>query len=169
MGLSRQENWSELSFPSPGDLPEPGIEPESPALAGGYFTTAPPRKPREVGASQKRQGMRMSPKQWLAFWLRCVCSSSFSHLPLSEVHAVVSHSAFQAHSLPSNLALSILSCSSNVFCSLPCDQLQMLLNAIKCYYPTQNVTNTILKGLFFLFSVWYFRFCDFIFSNFIKV
>ena len=43
MGLSRQENWSGLSFPHPGDLPDPGIEPMSivsPALAGGFFTTS---------------------------------------------------------------------------------------------------------------------------------
>ena len=32
MGFSRQEYWSGLPFPSPGDLPEPGIEPRSPAL-----------------------------------------------------------------------------------------------------------------------------------------
>ena len=32
MGLSRQEYWSGLTFPSPGDLPRPGIEPGSPAL-----------------------------------------------------------------------------------------------------------------------------------------
>ena len=32
MGFSRQEYWSGLPFPSPGDLPNPGIEPESPAL-----------------------------------------------------------------------------------------------------------------------------------------
>ena len=42
--LSRQEHWSGLPFPSPGDLPDPGIEPTSPALAGGFFTTEPPRK-----------------------------------------------------------------------------------------------------------------------------
>ena len=44
MGLSRQEYWSGLSFPSPGDLPDPGIKPESltsPTWAGGFFTTAP--------------------------------------------------------------------------------------------------------------------------------
>ena len=35
----RQEYWSGLPFPSPGDLPNPGIEPASPALAGGFFTT----------------------------------------------------------------------------------------------------------------------------------
>ena len=43
MGFSRQEYWSGLPCPSPGDLPHPGIEPESltsPALAGGFFTTS---------------------------------------------------------------------------------------------------------------------------------
>ena len=34
MGFSRQEYWSGLPFPSPGDLPDPGIEPDSPALQG---------------------------------------------------------------------------------------------------------------------------------------
>ena len=46
MRFSRQEHWSGLPFPSPGDLPDPGIEPMSPVLAGGFFTTEPPRKPR---------------------------------------------------------------------------------------------------------------------------
>ena len=44
MEFPRQEYWSELPFPTPGDLPDPGIKPESPALAGGFFTTAPPGK-----------------------------------------------------------------------------------------------------------------------------
>ena len=38
-----------LPCPSPGDLPEPGIEPVSPALAGRFFTTEPPRKPKYPG------------------------------------------------------------------------------------------------------------------------
>ena len=40
--LSRQEYWSGLPFPTPGDLPDSGIEPaslKSPALTGGFFTT----------------------------------------------------------------------------------------------------------------------------------
>ena len=45
MGFSRQEYWSGSPFSSPGDLPDPGIEPVSPAFAGGLFTTEPPRKP----------------------------------------------------------------------------------------------------------------------------
>ena len=39
--FSRQEYWSGLPFPTPGDLPDPGIEPECPTLAGGFFTTEP--------------------------------------------------------------------------------------------------------------------------------
>ena len=44
MGFSKQEYWSELPFPPPGDLPNPGIEP---ALAGGLFISLPPGKPRK--------------------------------------------------------------------------------------------------------------------------
>ena len=44
MGFSRQEYWSGLPFPSLGDLSDPGIEPTSPTLVGGFFTTAPPGK-----------------------------------------------------------------------------------------------------------------------------
>ena len=47
MGFSRPEFWSGLPFPPPGDLPDPGIEPASPALAGRFFTTAPPGKPHK--------------------------------------------------------------------------------------------------------------------------
>ena len=45
MGFSRKEYWSALPFPSPGDLPDPGIEPTSPALAGGFFTAESHGKP----------------------------------------------------------------------------------------------------------------------------
>ena len=42
MGFSRQEYWSGLPFPSPGDLPDPGIEPGSPALEADALTSEPP-------------------------------------------------------------------------------------------------------------------------------
>ena len=45
MGFPRQEYWTGLPFPTPGDLPEPGIELPSPVLAAGFFTTEPPGKP----------------------------------------------------------------------------------------------------------------------------
>ena len=52
MGFSGQEYWSGVPLPSPEDLPDPGIEPVSPvslALAGGFFTTEPPREVKVKG------------------------------------------------------------------------------------------------------------------------
>ena len=48
MEFSRQEYWSGLPFPSPEDLPRPGIETMSFALVGGFFTTEPPGKPKTL-------------------------------------------------------------------------------------------------------------------------
>ena len=42
MGFSRQEYWSGLPFPSPGDLPDPGIDPGSPAFQADTLTSEPP-------------------------------------------------------------------------------------------------------------------------------
>ena len=44
MGFPRQEYWSELPFLSSGDFPDTGIKPDSPALAGGFFTVWAPGK-----------------------------------------------------------------------------------------------------------------------------
>ena len=46
MGISRQEYWSGLPFPSPGDLPDPGIELGSPALQTDALPSEPPGKPQ---------------------------------------------------------------------------------------------------------------------------
>ena len=49
MGFPRLEYWGGLPFPTPGDLPDPGIEPASlvsPAQAGRFFITVPPGKPQ---------------------------------------------------------------------------------------------------------------------------
>ena len=45
MGFPKQEYWSGLLSPSPGDIPDPWMEFMSPALAGGFFTAEPPGKP----------------------------------------------------------------------------------------------------------------------------
>ena len=45
MGFSRQEYWSGLPFPSPGDLPDPGIQPRFPALQTDSSPSEPPGKP----------------------------------------------------------------------------------------------------------------------------
>ena len=48
MGFPRQEHWSGLPFPSPGDLSDPGIKPMSTTLAGGFFTTEPLGNPQSI-------------------------------------------------------------------------------------------------------------------------
>jgi len=58
MEFSRQEYWSRLPFPTAGDLPNPGIETASPALAGGFFTTELPWKPSKY---RYRRIIRINP------------------------------------------------------------------------------------------------------------
>ena len=48
MGFSRQEYWSGVPFPSPEDLPNPGIEPRSPALQADALPSEPPGKPERT-------------------------------------------------------------------------------------------------------------------------
>ena len=47
MEFPRQEYWSGVPFPTPGDLPDPGIELASPILAGRFFTAELPEKPEK--------------------------------------------------------------------------------------------------------------------------
>ena len=56
MGFSRQEYWSGLPFPSPGNLPNPGIEAESPAFQADTLTSEPPGKPH-LETIQKENNM----------------------------------------------------------------------------------------------------------------
>ena len=74
MGFSRQEYWNGLPCLPPRDLPDPGIEPVSlmsPALAGGFFTTEPPRKPREEVSNVNLGAFsRIGFHRFLAFGLR---------------------------------------------------------------------------------------------------
>ena len=63
----RQEHWNGLPFPPPGDLPDPGMEPESPAspaLAGGFSTTELPGKPERLN----RNAINMRFPRW------CLCT-----------------------------------------------------------------------------------------------
>ena len=74
MGFSRQEYWSGLPFPSPGDLPDPRIEPRSPALQADALTSEPPGNPKsKCGTNQGsphcggRDGSTGRPSQpWMA-------------------------------------------------------------------------------------------------------
>ena len=54
MGFSRQEYWSGLPFPPPGDLPNPGIEPRSPAFQAEALTSEPPGMDVQMQMHQSR-------------------------------------------------------------------------------------------------------------------
>ena len=58
MGFSRQEYWSGLPFPPPGDLPDPGIEPRSPALP-----PEPPGKPWTINGNKSEKGRKMGKRK----------------------------------------------------------------------------------------------------------
>jgi len=53
MGFPREEYWSQLPFPSPRNLAYPGIKSTSPLLAGRFFITEPPGKPKSKKRTQK--------------------------------------------------------------------------------------------------------------------
>ena len=62
MEFPRQEYWCGLPFPPPGDLPNPGIEPMSPALEADFFTTEPPGKPQLTYQSPLHEGNLLQKK-----------------------------------------------------------------------------------------------------------
>ena len=63
MGFPRQEYWSGLSFPSQGDLPNPGIEPASPALAGRFCSFFTPESPGSGTYYQKNSQDKNTQKE----------------------------------------------------------------------------------------------------------
>ena len=69
MGFSRQESWSGLPCPPPGDVPDPGTESTSPASAGGFFSTEPPGKPhyrQSLRAFAEAKASTLRANLWLA-------------------------------------------------------------------------------------------------------
>ena len=74
MGFSRQEYWSGLPFPPPGDLPDPEIGPEShasPALAGGFLITEPPGKSSVPGIGMFFEGMNLKLHDMIYYLTAC--------------------------------------------------------------------------------------------------
>ena len=84
MGFSRQENWSRLPFPSPGDLPDPGIEPQSPTLQADALTSEPPGKPWMWELDYKES---WAPKN-CCFWTMVLEKTLESPLDCKEIQPV---------------------------------------------------------------------------------
>ena len=66
MGFSRQGYWSGLPFPSPDDLPDPGVEPGSPTLQADVLSSEPPGKPLEHTEELYKKGLQFSSAQLLS-------------------------------------------------------------------------------------------------------
>ena len=64
-GISKAGIWNGLPFPSPGDLPDPGIKPMSSALTGKFFNTEPPGKPRSVNTPQEGPTVQLMCIKWM--------------------------------------------------------------------------------------------------------
>ena len=79
IGFSRQEYWSGLLLPSPGDVPDPGIKPASlmsPALASRFFLLSPPGKPQ----SGRQVHIKREPRMALEFYTQEVTRALNVHL-----------------------------------------------------------------------------------------
>ena len=72
MGFSRQEYWSGLPFPFPRDLPDPGIEPGSPALEADALTSEPPGKSSDytVEVTNRLKGLNMIERVPEELWMK---------------------------------------------------------------------------------------------------
>ena len=84
MRFSRQQYWSKLPFPSPGDLPDPAVEPTSPALAGGFFITEPPRKPQRQDKEVVNMETKLFQIQIIFLQWKRGLSGALPHLPLGH-------------------------------------------------------------------------------------
>ena len=82
MGFSRQKCWSGLPFPAPGDLPDLGMELESPALAGRFFSAEPSGKPF---------GTLSNNKVATSSWIKALTLELCEDLRGSEISAVILH------------------------------------------------------------------------------
>ena len=98
MGFSRQEYWSGLLFPSPGDLPDPGIEPRSSTLWADSSPSEPPGKSNSQipkGVSFPTKKLKPAPEDWQSpggrkcwssqFWSQVLNSAPFHHTSLNRM------------------------------------------------------------------------------------
>ena len=113
MGFPRQEYWSGLPCPPPGDLPDPETEPvspASPALAGGFITTEPPGKPKSSELldliKQSANISRMSANSRYG-WLSQACAQKSETMPVRMFPPVMSPKYPWGHSIPEKLKIGL--------------------------------------------------------------
>ena len=88
MGFSRQEYWSGLPLPSPGDLPDPGIKPKSPALQADTLPSEPPGKPPRILECVAIPFSRGSSQPRNQTWVSCIASGFLTIYTTREAQGV---------------------------------------------------------------------------------
>ena len=93
MEFSRQEYWSGLPFPPPGDLPNVGIKPTSPTLAGGLFTSASPGKPNlskyyQPKCCLRHRGEKREPPPIVLYMKEGACPTDLLYLIICWISTV---------------------------------------------------------------------------------
>ena len=103
MGFPRQQYWSGLPFPSPGDLPDPGIQPVSPAIADVFFTTVSLGKPCQywwVCSNQTNLIGTFSKMKWSWFFLTSGTSWWHTHWQVPLEKGMATHSSILVWKIP---------------------------------------------------------------------
>ena len=110
MGLSREEYWSGLPFPSPGDLPRPGIEPTSPALAGRFFTCWAIREASIAISLQKMFAEWSNPRMTMTN-ISCPLTKHCTHITWLRYHKTLpdspQHLPETLYQIPSGISLAV--------------------------------------------------------------
>ena len=117
MGLSRQRHWSGLPFPSPGDFPDPGIEPRCPALQADSLPSEPPGKPHI----------------WVISYSICLWLISLSMIPFGPA-VLLQMAKFCSFLWLNSIMLYIYTTSSLSF--------HLLMDTLSCFHVLAIVSNT---------------------------
>ena len=117
MGFSRQEYWSGLPYPPPGDLPGPGMEPTSlmsPALEGGFFTTSATWE----ALKKLRTSLKKKNQKYTLFSLAPACGGRGPRRSTGKLslHSCGHTEILRAGPQPSLLTLPVMFSSSSEFC-----------------------------------------------------
>ena len=110
MEFSRQEYWSGWPFPSPGDIPDSGVEPASPALADEFFTTEPPGAMEADIPQQIHFSLRILVNTMFSSYIKCTHRCLTEHLKQyvyrpTESYVIIANSNWQRAQRSANLTL----------------------------------------------------------------
>ena len=152
-GFSRQEYWRGLPFPSPGDLPDPGVEPVSPALAGGFFTPSHQGSPLSMSVcpNSSSQVSTTDLSRFSCFCLWVLASSG----PSSRLGIILLFPCLHSFHLPLGFSKSLSGVLQEVEFRASCSETSQILFSLPlfclslfCSIPQGNISDLRLASLY---------------------